>query len=735
MRETRPSVCRFCHAGCAILVDVEDGRPVRVIGDKSNPMYRGFTCVKGRQLPQQHAHPERLLHSRKRMPDGSYQPISSQQAFDEIAERVMQIVERHGPRAVATYTGTYSALHAATYPMLGAWMDAIGSPMRFTSNTIDQPGKAVALALHGTWSAPPHAFETADVALLIGVNPLVAMSGGIPNANPAWHLRRALARGLKLLVIDPRRTEVAEFAHIHLQPRPGEDAALLAGLLHVITREGLHDKAFVDENVSGFGALYRALEPFTPEVAARRADVPVQDLIRLARAFASASRGVASTGTGPSMSGRHCTLIEYLALALNSVCGRWMRAGERVPNPGVLLPPIPAKAQANPPWQGYGYGEKMRVRGLSDAACGMPTAALADEILLPGPGQVRALFSVGGNPMAAWPDQKKTHRALQALELCVTLDIKMSATAKLAHYVIAPRLSLEMPGSTLLNESLYYYSIGFGYPKPYAQYTPALVEPPPGSDVIEDWELFWELGRRMGHSFVLRPGVGGVADLSGEGGIRVDMQHKPRSVDLIERLMAGSRVPLDEVRKHPRGGIFEGEPVFVAPRDPGWTGRLEVGNAEMLAELAEAAREARAEPRTPSGEPYDYRLICRRIVAALNSSGRDLPRIAKGRSYNPAFMHPDDLASLGVASGDVVEITSPHGSILGVVEPDAGLRRGLVSMPHSFGDLPGREREVRRIGSNTSQLTSVETDYDRFTGMPRMSDVPVRVTRFAGEVE
>jgi anaerobic selenocysteine-containing dehydrogenase len=731
MRETVPSVCRFCHAGCAILVDVEDGRPVRVVGDKTNPMYHGFTCVKGRQLPQQDAHPERLLSSMKRLPDGSYRPIPSQQAFDEIAEKVRAIVERHGPRAVASYTGTYSGLHAANYPMLMAWMDALGSPMRFTSNTIDQPGKAVALALHGSWSAPPHPFESADVVLLIGVNPLVAMSSGIPNANPAWHLRRAQKRGLELLVIDPRRTEVAELAQQHLQPRPGEDAALLAGILHVITREGLHDKAFVDENVSGFDALYRALEPFTPEYAARRADVPVQDLIRLARTFATAGRGTAATGTGPSMSGRHCTLIEYLALALNTVCGRWMRAGERVPNPGVLLPPIPARAQANPPWRGYGYGEKLRVRGLTDAACGMPTAALADEILLPGDGQVRALFSVGGNPMAAWPDQKKTYQAMQALELNVTLDIKMSATAKLAHYVIAPRLSLEMPGSTLLNESLYYYSVGFGYPQPYAQYTPALVEPPAGSDVIEDWELFWELGRRMGHELVLKPGVGGVADLAGDSGIRVDMARKPSSSELIEKLMAGSRIPLAEVRAQPRGGLFPGEPVHVAPREPGWQGRLEVGNAELLAELALVAREAQAPVRAPSGETYDYRMICRRIVAALNSSGRDLPRIAQGRSYNPAFMHPDDLAQLGVGSGQVVEITSPHGSILGIAEPDPTLRRGLVSMTHSFGDVPGRERELRKIGSNTSQLTSVETDYDRFTGMPRMSDVPVRVARYS----
>jgi anaerobic selenocysteine-containing dehydrogenase len=207
--ETHPSICRFCHAGCSILVDVDDGRPVRVAGDKENPMYGGFTCEKGRQLPEQWGHPERLLHSMKRTADDSYAEIRSDRALDEIAERISEILERHGPRSIAYYTGTYSAAHPATFPVLNAWMDSIESPMRFTSNTIDQPGKSVALAMHGMWGAPPQGFNDADTALIIGANPLVAMSGGVPNANPSAQLRRALKRGMKLLAIDPRRTVLA----------------------------------------------------------------------------------------------------------------------------------------------------------------------------------------------------------------------------------------------------------------------------------------------------------------------------------------------------------------------------------------------------------------------------------------------------------------------------------------------------------------------------------------------
>jgi anaerobic selenocysteine-containing dehydrogenase len=386
----------------------------------------------------------------------------------------------------------------------------------------------------------------------------------------------------------------------------------------------------------------------------------------------------------------------------------------------VLIPQLANKAQATPPWAAYGYGERLRVRELADAACGLSTAALAEEILLDGPGQVKALFCVGGNPAAAWPDHEKTWAAMQALDLLVTIDIKMSATAKAADYVIAPKLTLEIPGSTIVSEALYYYATGFGYPRPYAHYTPAVVDPPAGSDVVEDWEVFYELGRHMGLPLVVRPMFpapdGTVETLT------LDGTHKPTLDELLDHLYRNARVPLDEVRARSAelgGTVFESAPVLVQPGDDGWTGRLDVGNADMLAELADAESSA-----WPDDERFPFRLVCRRIVGALNSSGRDLPKMTR-QPYNPAYLHPDDLADLGLVPGDEVEVTSPAGSLRAIVDADPQLRRGLVSMTHSFGDVPGGEQDIRKVGSNTSLLTRVDVDYDRFTGMPRMSNVPV----------
>ena len=722
MPTVHDSFCRFCHAGCAIKVTVENGRAVSVIGNKNNPIYHGYTCAKGRALPEQHAHPERLLHSQKRGADGRHLPISSVQAMDEIAAKISQIVERHGPRSVAIYTGTFSFPYPAATPLAHAWLAAIGSPMLFTSATIDQPGKMIAPALHGSWGGGDRDFDAADVWMFVGANPTISKSIGIPCMNPGKHLHDAVARGVKLVIIDPRRSEIARVAAVHLQPKPGEDPTILAGMLRIILDEGLGDREFLALNARGHEALRRAIEPFTPEYVEGRADVRAADLLRAARLYASSRNGGANAGTGPNMAPRG-NLTEYLLLALKTVCGHYKRAGERISNPGVFMPKSRAKAQPSAPMPGWGFGEKIRVRNLASTLAGLPTAALADEILLPGEGQVRALISVGGNPMAAWPDQRKTYEAMKALELNVTLDIKMSATAKVADYVIAPKLSLEVSSITFPTESLTPYAMG--YPAPYGQYTPAIVDPPAGSDLVEEWEFFYGLAERMKLPLTLAPSYSWGPDLE-HVKTTLDFSRKPSSDEVLEILTRGSRITLAEVKRHPEGKIFEDPTAVVEPRDPSCTAHLELADATMLGELAEIARES-----IESDTEYPYRLVSRRLPDVHNSAGRDIAKLVRKYNYNPAFMNPFDLETLGLVSGDVVEITSDHDTILGVVEPEAEIRRGVVSMPHCFGDLPTHENDlkIRELGSNTGRLSSVERDFDPYTGIPRMSAIPVQVAR------
>jgi anaerobic selenocysteine-containing dehydrogenase len=714
---TVPSFCRVCNNECPILVEVDDdGRAVRVTGDPANPVHQGYSCSKGRTLPERLAHPERLHHSLKRLDDGTFVPIPLHDAVGEIAERLTGILDRHGPRAIAGYFGTYQAASVMTSPLTTAFMDAIGSPMRFTPMTIDKPGKPIARALHGSWMAPPQGFDEPDVALLIGVNPFVSYQG-FPYGNPGKWLAEQRERGMDLIVIDPRRSDVAKRAQLHLQIRPGQDIPVLACMIREILARGLEDREFLAEEVDGLEALRAAVEPFDPGYVSRRADVPAEDLVRAAHLWGEARRGYGMAGTGPSMSSGHCTLAEYLLLCLETICGHWLRAGERVRNPRTLMPGITPKAQAAGPTPGYGFGEQLRVRGMTDTVAGLPCTAMCDEILMEGEGQIRALLSCGGNPVAAFPDVDKTTGALRSLDLLVQIDPWMSHTAQVADYVIAPTMCLEVPSVAMMGDFAAARFAGRGAVDAVGQYSPAVAATPEGSDLVEEWQFFYLLAQAMGLELRLDTILFSKVD-----GVALDMAEPPTSDELIELLVRGSRIPLDEVKQHPHGAVFSEPAVHVAPKDPGWASRLDVANADMLRDLAEVL----AHDPTEVVGTGAFRLICRRATHAMNSSvNHDTAN--RGRRYNPAFMHPDDLAELDLVAGDRVEITSAAGAIPAIVQPDATLRRGLVSMAHSYGPLPGVEQPVEEAGANTNVLVFDDLGTERYSGMPRMSNVPVDV--------
>ncbi len=714
--ETRRSYCRMCMSACPLLVDVEDGVVTHVRGDSLNELYGGYTCVKGRAQPDLLSDPSRLLHSLKRV-DGELVPVSVQTAMDEIAERIMAITDRYGPRAVAGYAGTMSGAAETSKPFFNALLKAIGTTLQFEPMTIDQPGKVIVRSLLGEWMAPPQSFDEPDVALFIGTNPLLTYIG-LPISNPGKWLGAALDRGMDLIVIDPRRSDVARRATLHLQVEPGHDAHLLAAMIRVILDEGLWDREFVSTHVRGVEELHRRVASYVPSVVAAAAGIETDALVGAARLFAAGKRGYAVAGTGPNMSGPG-TLIEYLVITLDTLCGHLPRAGDRIHNASVLAAPFTPKAQAKPPTP-WALDERTRIRGLGRTMAGLPTAVLPDEILTPGEGQVRALLSWGGNPVVAFPDQVKTSRALRSLDLLVQVDPWLSATARLAHYVIATKMPLEVASVSTRADRLSSYGTpgygiqGWGLPESHAQYTPAVVEPPAGAELIEEWQLFCGLAERMGTS------------------LRIDTPAGPRNVtldqlhdtdDVIDLVTQGSRVPLSRIKEHPEGTTVP-EPVIVAGADPGWEGYLDVANADMMADLEQLAVH---DPTTDPSDPrYPLRLVCRRHAHVFNSS-HNIPATNRGRSYNPAFLHPDDLHDLGLRADASVTIVSAHGNIPAIVQEDANLRRGIVSMMFAYGRADGDPGDVRVVGSSPNRLLPDDEIFDRYSGQPRMSNVPVRI--------
>ena len=717
-----PGICRNCLAYCPILVTVEDGRAVKVTGDPQAPAFDGYSCPKGRALPAQHNDPSRLTRCLQRQPDGKLLALDSAVLMDQVAAKVRDVLARHGPRSVAMYRGSGQVSHPSTAPIMGAWLRAIGSRMNFSAASIDKPAEYTSVALHGNWQAGLQTFETSDTWIVVGANPVIAKSNGGPLNNPGSRLKESLERGMKMVVIDPRRTETAKRAAIHLQSRPGTDAVLLAGLLHIVIHEGLIDAAFVADNAVGFEALKHAVAGCSPAVVAQHADVPVETLLEAARTFGRGKRGGVVCSTGPSFS-THSNLSYYLALCLNTVCGRWARAGDKAPHPNVLLPAFTPRAQPYAPYPVVS-DRPMRVHGLMENASGVPTAALADEILLDGDGQIKVLFCLGGNPVLAWPDQAKTEAALRKLELLVVLDYRMTATAEFAHYVVPPPMSLELPGTTQMVESLKYYGVSRGYAMPWAQYTPAVARVPEGSDLLDDGAFFFGLAQRMGLQLDWVNMRGQGPNLEGPSQtIPLDMAHVPSTEDLIKLACQDARVPLDEVKSHPHGHVFDLD-VRVQPREGGCTAMLQLGDPAMLGELAELLL---ADVDRPPDLAFPFLLVCRRANNFMNSVGAGIDDLDRGRTHTPAFMHPQDLAAQGIPAGTLIAVRSRHGAMLARVDTDDSLRTGLVAVVHGFGGSvthAGPDDELA-LGSVT-RLVGMD-ERDPISGIPRMSALPVAV--------
>jgi anaerobic selenocysteine-containing dehydrogenase len=665
-----------------------------------------------------YGHPERLTRPLMRTADGRHVPIPLDEAIGLIAQRLKAVFDTDGPRSVATYHGTNFAFDSQpNLAMLSAFQEALGIRMDFGSGTNDAPGKALARGLHGMWMAPVRTRD-AQAVLLIGQNPMVthAHRNGVPR-----DLMADLTRpGTKLIVVDPRKTETAKRAAIHLQARPGHDASILASLLRQILEDGLEDRAFIDANVDGLEQLRAAVAPFVPAEVARRAGIDAADLVEAARAFAVTRFGYGVCGVGPNMSGEG-TLIEYLLLCIDTVCGHWMREGEQVHNAYSILPSVlqMAKAQAKAPFPSFGYGEKLRVRELTQTAAGTPCTAMADEILMPGEGQIRALISVGGNPASAIPDEAKVRRALRSLDLFVHMDAQMSPASQLADFVLPLKLSYEQAGTSMMQEFMTSYANGSGLKDSFAQYTPAIVDPPQDAEVSTAWESLFLIAQRLGLQLRVGPGVGFYAP-AGEP-IAIDMSRIPTTDELLDIVHSGSRISLDEVKRHPHGAFFPSPSLQVAPKDPDWEGRLQVGDSRMMADLASIAGRA-----DDDFEEFPFRLTCRRIMWVHNTPSIAMP--ANRPSYNPAYLHPDDLLRLGCSAGDEVTIRSSHSSIRGIVEADATLRPGVVSMPHNYADSELEGNDLRDIGSNTNRLIPIDEMYDRYSGQARMTSVPVSVT-------
>jgi anaerobic selenocysteine-containing dehydrogenase len=587
----------------------------------------------------------------------------------------------------------------------------------YTSYTIDSP--ALSIATGWLFGAPmPFGspdIEHSDVAMYVGTNPTVSHLWTMPQSNPSTRLKAALQRGMKLVVIDPRKCDVARRAHVHLQVKPGEDATLLAAMIKVIIENAWFDRDYVAAFCSGFEALRAAVADFDLDYAETRTTVPKETIVEGARVFATAKSGAAQTGTGLHMAA-HQNLCVALVWSLNAICGRYDRRGGMTRITGALSQPLP-KDMGPIPLPTFS-GEVSRIRGIRGMSGlfgynEMPTNTLTDEILTPGEGQVRALIVNGGNPALVFSDTERTVAALESLDLLVCLDLFESATARYADYVMAVKHPFER------NDIPHMMNIFF--PQPFMQYTDRLVAPPPGT--LEEWDFFWEIGERLG----IRPAISGLPT-----------ERKPTAEEIMRALNATARVPFDDIKQHPSGKLYGERTTEVGGVIPNMIGhadrRIAVGHPEVLAEL----REVRAEP-VPSrggygaGDEFHFRAITYRMPEVYCTTGHNLPRAQRKRPYNPVLISHQDLAAQGFADGECVFVESSLGRQEGILEATDEVAPGTLGIAHGWGD-PADTRPVEEKGTNVQALIPAHERYDRITGLAQQSAYPVNLRRQAGRI-
>lgn len=522
------TACRVCAVGCGTLVEVRGERIVRVTGDPDDPWSKGYVCAFGRDAPRFHDHPDRLNTPLMRR-SGVLEPAGWNETLDDITARVREIVSAHGPNAIAHYTGTGGPLDPSGYAMAHGFFRSLGTSQNFSALSIDCSGKFLVPELVAGVQLPFQPdLDDCTLLIAIGVNTVVSHGHGVMMANPIGRLRDLKKRGARFVVLDPRRSETAHHADLHIAPRPGTDPAVLAFLVRHVLDSGPdagRDSGFLREcaTVESLDRLGELVAPFTVSRASEISGVSVEQLHELAAMVVSAGRVAIETGTGVSM-GRSANVTEWLVWALSAVTGSLDRPGGAVFNPGFMRP----MEQSLPGGRGD-LGPRLSSRPELPLIVNgeMPCAALPDEIEA---GNIKALFVRVGNPALAIPDTARMSEAFRSLELLVVIDAKPTTTTELATHVLP--LTDHFERSDLLT--------GYLQAKPFMRFERNVVDPI--GERKPQWWMFAELGRRLGLPLF--------------GSTRVDAQlaGEQQNDETIARAAArGARHPFDDVVAAPFG--------------------------------------------------------------------------------------------------------------------------------------------------------------------------------------
>lgn len=719
MERVAHRICPLCEATCGLELGVKDGKVTSIRGDAADVFSRGFICPKGAALRDLHEDPDRLRAPLIKR-DGVHVEATWDEAFTEIERRLTPILATHGRDAVAVSLGNPSA-HRFGLLLYGARLArALTTKNVFSASTLDQMPKQLACGLmFGHWlSVPVPDLERTQLLVVLGANPVVSNGSMWTVPDFRGKAKAMQARGGRLVVVDPRRTETAELADEHVFIRPGGDVFLLLGIVHVLFAEKLVRLGRLEAHVDGVEQVERATAEFSPERVGPRCGIEPSVIRDLARALATTERA-ALYGRIGTCTQEYGTLASWLVDVINTLTGHLDAPG------GAMFPKAAAFAANTIGAPGKGKGitlgrRRSRVSGAPEVFGELPMTCLAEEIETPGEGQVRALFTIASNPALSAPNGPRIAAALDSLELMVSVDIYLNETTRHADVIL--------PGLSSLEES--HYDVAFPQlaDRNAARYSAPVFDPPPGA--LAEWQILLRLigiatGRGASVDVNALDDELTLADVQRVAGPQAPMLMKMLGdaigpERLLDLALRGGPYRLDLARVK-AGGIDLGA---LEPRVPEMlrtpSGKIELAPALVIDDLARVHADlARPVP--------DLVIVGRRQLRSNNSWMHNLPTLAKGPFRCVALVHSVDAQRLGIANGGRARITNAGRTIDVTVEVTDEMMPGVVSLPHGWGhDQPGTKLTVaaERPGANINAILD-DTRRDPLSGNAVLSGVPI----------
>jgi len=693
--------CNLCEAMCGLEIKTEDSKVISIKGDKLDPFSRGYICPKAVAIKDIYEDPDRLKYPLKKTASG-WQQIDWETAFDEVAERLKGIQKKYGNQAVGVYQGNPSVHNLGTTLFSPNFVRSLKTTNRFSATSVDQlPHHLAAMTMFGhPGLMPVPDIERTDYWLIMGGNPIVSNGSIMTAPDISKRLRAIRERGGKVVVIDPRRTETADKADTHIFIRPGSDVWLLLAMVNMVLEEKRLDLKHLNHLIDAaqINQLKNILSPFTIGKAVTETGIPQETIRHITDEFIKAKSAVCYGRMGVSTQ-QYGSLCQWLIHCLNILTGNMDVAGGFMLTSPAFDPIRPSKGKPRRlgRW-------KSRVRGLPEFNGELPSVTLAEEILTPGDGQIKAMVTSCGNPVLSVPNGVRLDEAFASLDFMVCIDIYLNETTRHADIILPPATGLEVP----------HFDIGFNQLaiRNVVKYSDPLFEKDPGAKY--DYEIFQELTWRM------------QADqLPKEEAHRkkVMLQYKMTPQMILESgLRNGSYdLSMEKLKAHPHG-------IDLGPLKSRFPERLHTENQkiDLVPEIY-----VRDLNRLKNHEDTNGALLLvgRRHLRSNNSWMHNSYRLVKGGDRCTLLMHPEDASARNLTEGQEVKVTSRVGSLTVPVEVSDEMMKGVVSIPHGWGHQRTDIRmkvAAQHPGVSVNDLTD-DHWIDLLTGNAAVNGVPVEV--------